>query len=226
MTTIHATPTQLRHQARTNHSTGHSAAAPLPIETAPPVPPTGLFGGNLVPLEGFGVALGAAVAAGATAQAPALFAKVGSARDAATTPAVLPAAAKAAPAAAPALPPVAKFAAAGVDTPAPAAGNAEGNWGTPPAAHAVAVNIGLARSADPRDAAVLLANLNGDQTAVNQMHNYYDVGGPGYKPWLNQLVTLKLDAPLPGAMAQQWAAEGLGTVAADGKWTWADGKGW
>lgn len=232
MTSLPIPAAQLRHQAHTHHTPGHSAPAPVQPESTPAAPLTGIFAGSGGQNENFGIALGAAVAAGASAPVPTLFAKATAVRDtnAAATAATAAANGAAATGSAPAVPlvppPVAKFTAASVATPAPTAGNSEANWAAPSAANASTVNVGLARSADPRDAAVLLANLNGDQTAVNQMHNFYDVGGQGYKPWLNQLVTLGLDAPLPGAMAQQWASEGLGTVAADGRWTWADGKGW
>lgn len=64
------------------------------------------------------------------------------------------------------------------------------------------------------------------QAGANQMNNAFQAGGTQYHPWLNQLTDLGLQAPTAGAMANQWASEGLGTVGPGGQWQWAPGKGW
>jgi len=83
----------------------------------------------------------------------------------------------------------------------------------------------LAASLNPNDSSALNA-MTGGGIASNQANNQYGVGGTSYKPWLTALASNGLTEPKPGAMAQQWAAEGLGTVGPDGKWQWAPGKGW
>ena len=83
----------------------------------------------------------------------------------------------------------------------------------------------LAASLNPNDSAGLNA-MTGGGMASNQANNQYGVGGTSYKPWLTALASNGLTEPKPGAMAAQWAAEGLGTVGPDGKWVWAPGKGW
>jgi hypothetical protein len=100
------------------------------------------------------------------------------------------------------------------------------NFGTPSAAVNTPAAARLAMSNRSEDSAALLQMLGGNEAAMHQMNNAYQVGGQNYKPWLNQLVTLGINEPTSGAMAQQWAAEGLGYIGPDGKWVWADGKGW
>lgn len=119
--------------------------------------------------------------------------------------------------------PAAASAAAGAyqQQPFPGSGSATGLLGPNlfnggQAANANVAN--LARSADPRDSAGLLAAVGGNQQEANRMNNAYGVGGQFYNPQANADITRGASggiAGLTGPVAQQYEAAG---ITKDGKW--------
>lgn len=76
----------------------------------------------------------------------------------------------------------------------------------------------LARSADPRDSAGLLAAVGGNQQEANRMNNAYGVGGQFYNPQANADITRGASggiSTLTGPVAQQYEAAG---ITKNGQW--------